>query len=57
MFRYNIFYVTNFEHNNGGMFYLTTLNQLFTGVYIIKLYVTGLFFLIRNNYNKVTCIN
>ena len=56
MFRYNILYVTDSEHDSGGMLYPTALNQLFTGVYVMELCVTGLFFLVRDDQNRATCI-
>jgi len=56
VFRYNILYVTDSEHNSGGVLYSTALTQLFTGVYIIKLCVTGLFFLVRDDHNRATYI-
>jgi len=56
VFRYNILYVTDFGHDSGGIFYPTALNQLFTGVYVMELCVTGLFFLVRDDHNRATCI-
>ncbi|KAL9121806.1 MAG: hypothetical protein Q9187_001630, partial [Circinaria calcarea] len=56
VFRYNILYVTDSGHDSGGMLYPTALNQLFTGVYVMELCVTGLFFLVRDDHNRATCI-
>lgn len=56
MFRYNILYVTDSGHDSGGVFYPTALTQLFTGVYVMELRVTGLFFLVRDDHNRATCI-
>ena len=39
------------------MLYSTALNQLFTGVYVIKLCVISLFFLVCDDYNRATCIS
>ena len=56
VFRYNLLYVTDSGHNSGGVLYPTALNQLFTGIYIMELCVIGLFFLVRDDHNRATCI-
>ena len=56
VFRYNILYVTDSAHDSGGMLYPTALNQLFTGVYVMELCVTGLFFLVRDDHNRAACV-
>jgi len=56
VFRYNLLYITVSRLNTRGLLYLTALNQLLTGVYVIELYIIGLFFLVRNNYNRATCV-
>ena len=57
MFRYNLLYVTVFRPNTRGLLYSTALNQLFTNVYVMKLCMIGLFFLVRDNHNRATCVD
>ena len=46
VFRYNILYVMLLENDTGGLLYPTALNQLFTSIYILEIYLIGLFLLI-----------
>ncbi len=57
MFRYNLLYVTVFRSNTRNLLYSTTLNQLFTSVYVLKLCMIDLFFLVRDNHNKAICVD
>ncbi len=57
MFRYNLLYVTVFRSNTRGLLYSTILNQLFTSVYVLKLCMIGLFFLVRDNHNRAICVD
>jgi len=57
VFRYNLLYVTVSRPNTRGLLYPTALNQLFTGVYVMELCVIGLFFLVRDEHNRATCIS
>ncbi len=57
MFRYNLLYVTVFRSNTRDLFYSTTLNQLFTSVYVLKLCMIDLFFLVRDNHNRAICVD
>lgn len=56
VFRYNLLYVTVSRPNTRGLLYLTALNQLFTGVYVMELCMIGLFFLVRDDYNRATYV-
>ena len=56
VFRYNILYVTGSRHDSGGTLYPTALKQLFASVYIMESCVIGLFFLVRDDHNRATCI-
>ncbi len=56
VFRYNLLYVTVSRPNTRGLLYPTALNQLFTGVYVLELCMIGLFFLVRDNHNRATCV-
>ncbi|KAL9127040.1 MAG: hypothetical protein Q9217_004004 [Psora testacea] len=56
VFRYNLLYVTVSRPNTRGLLYPTALNQLFTGVYVMELCMIGLFFLVRNDHNRATCV-
>ncbi len=57
MFHYNLLYVTVFRPNTRDLLYSTTLNQLFTNVYILKLCMIDLFFLVRDNHNRAICVD
>ncbi len=57
MFRYNLLYVTVSRPNTRGLLYSTILNQLFTSVYILKLCMIDLFFLVRDNHNRAICVD
>ncbi|KAI9767469.1 MAG: hypothetical protein M1840_005698 [Geoglossum simile] len=55
VYRYNTLYVTKFRFDTGGLLYPKALNQLFTGLYVMELCLIGLFFLVRDENNKVVC--
>ena len=57
MFRYNLLYVTVSQSNTRDLLYSTTLNQLFMNVYVMKLCMMNLFFLMRNNHNRAVCVD
>ena len=54
--RYNIFNVLKNNFDIDNLIYLKTLNQLFTKIYIIKIYLIEFFCLIRNAQNRFVCI-
>ncbi|PVH75949.1 DUF221-domain-containing protein [Cadophora sp. DSE1049] len=39
-----------------GLFYPTAIRQLFTGIYVMELCLSGLFFLVRDAEDRATCI-
>jgi hypothetical protein len=47
--------LTELDLNTSGLFYPTTIRQLFTGIYFMELYLAGLFFLVRDADNRATC--
>ena len=49
VFRYNLLYVSAFPHDTRGQLYPTALKQLFVGVYMLELCLTGLFLSIRDD--------
>ncbi len=57
MFCYNLLYVTVSRSNTRDLLYSTTLNQLFTNVYVLKLCMIDLFFLVRDNHNRAICVD
>ena len=54
-YRYQTLYVTTFKFDTGGLLFPNAVNQLFTGIYVMELALTGLFFLVRDAQNKVSC--
>ncbi|KAH0564904.1 hypothetical protein GP486_001703 [Trichoglossum hirsutum] len=56
VYRYNTLYVTKFRFDTGGLLYPKALNQLFTGLYVMELCLIGLFFLVRDEKDKVVCL-
>ncbi|MCJ1278138.1 hypothetical protein MMC21_005953 [Puttea exsequens] len=56
VFRYNLLYVTVSRPNTRGLLYPTALNQLFTGVYVMDFCMIGLFFLVRDDHSRATCV-
>lgn len=56
VYRYNLLYVTISRPNARGLLYPIALNQLFTGVYVMELCMIGLFFLVRDDHNRATCV-
>lgn len=47
-YSYNIFFVSNFPNDTGGLSFSKAIYQSFTGVYLMELMLTGLFFLVQN---------
>ena len=44
------------ENDTGGLLYPTALNQLFTGIYVLEIYLIGLFLLVRDENQAWCCI-
>ena len=57
MFHYNLLYITVFRSNTRDLLYSMILNQLFTSVYILKLCMIDLFFLVRDNHNRAIYVD
>ncbi|TGZ78669.1 DUF221-domain-containing protein [Ascodesmis nigricans] len=55
VYRYNLLFVVNFKVDTGGLLFPRALNQLFTGIYVMEVCLIGLFFLVRDESNTVTC--
>ncbi|KAL7915998.1 hypothetical protein GGI35DRAFT_473313 [Trichoderma velutinum] len=53
--RYSMLYVTRFEVDTGGVLYPRALNQTFTGIYVMELCLTGLFFIVVDDSGTHTC--
>lgn len=53
--RYNILRVSETDLDTAGLIYPETLNQLFTKLYVMEIYLIGLFALVRDDKNRVTC--
>lgn len=53
--RYNMLYVTRFEHDTGGVLYPRAINQTFTGVYFMEACVAGLFFIVEDEDKNNVC--
>ena len=52
---HNITYVFRIGTDTGGQIYYKAINHLFIGLYVMEVYLTGLFLLVRNERNKVAC--
>ena len=57
IFRYNLLYVLTFSYNIENQFYSTALKQLFTDVYMMKLYLINCFLFIRDDQNVFIDLN
>ena len=55
VYRYNTLYVTKFSRDTGGLLYPNAINATFTGVYVMELALACMFFLIRDENQKVAC--
>ncbi|KAH6973343.1 hypothetical protein EDB80DRAFT_595877 [Ilyonectria destructans] len=53
--RYAMLYVTRFEYDTGGVLYPRAINQTFTGIYVMELCISGLFFIVEDNHGTKTC--
>ena len=53
--QYNIVHANRTNTDTGGLLYRKAISQLFVGVYVMELYLALLFFLVRDNENRVAC--
>ncbi|RYP61215.1 hypothetical protein DL769_007809 [Monosporascus sp. CRB-8-3] len=51
--RYSMIYVNRLTIDTGGVLYPRALNQTFTGLYFMEVLLIGLFFLVRDDQDKV----
>jgi hypothetical protein len=56
VYRYRFFYLSEGAIGTGGMTYPQSLLQLFTGLYVLELCLTGLLFLERNPSQGFACL-
>ncbi|KAI4220131.1 MAG: hypothetical protein L6R40_008693 [Gallowayella cf. fulva] len=54
--RYNVLHVATFNTDTGGLAYVRALFHLFVGLYFMEVYLIGLFFLVRDDKDRVACI-
>ena len=57
VFCYNLLYVTVSWSDTRDFLYSTALNQLFTSIYVMKLCMIDLFFLVRDDHNRAVCVD
>ncbi len=55
VYRYNTLYVTKFEFDTHGLLFPRAINQLFVGLYVMMLCLIGLFFLVRDENDDLSC--
>lgn len=48
--------MSRFDTDTGGLIYPKAIKQLFTGLYVMEIYLIGLFFLLRDKQSKPPCI-
>lgn len=56
VYRYQTLYVNRYRIDTGGLLFPKAINQLFTGLYVMELCLTGLFFLNEDAQQKQTTI-
>ncbi|KAL8765909.1 MAG: hypothetical protein Q9209_007152 [Squamulea sp. 1 TL-2023] len=56
VFRYSILFVIASYSETNGRLYLVALQQLFVGIYVMELYLVGLFALIRDSMDHFVCL-
>jgi calcium permeable stress-gated cation channel len=55
-YRYQMIYVSLPTAETNGLIFPKAINQLFTGLYFMELCLIGLFFLVRDEHNKIATI-
>ncbi|KAH8205522.1 hypothetical protein TruAng_000228 [Truncatella angustata] len=53
--RYTMLYVNRLSIDTGGVLYPRAINQTFAGLYIMEICLIGLFFIVRDDANNLTC--
>jgi hypothetical protein len=51
--RYNSLYITKFRYDTGGLQFPTAIDQLFTGLHSLEVYLAGQFFLVRDESEQI----
>lgn len=54
-YRHNYYYVQRNKVDTHGLLFNNAISQLFAGIYVMEIALIGLFFLVRDNKNKVAC--
>ncbi|KAI7722918.1 DUF221-domain-containing protein [Hortaea werneckii] len=54
--RYNVLYVYQYESDSGGRFFVAAINQLFAGLYVMEVCLTGIFVLATRPDGNSSCI-
>jgi hypothetical protein len=54
-YRYNVLYVYQYESSAGGRFFVTALNHLFAGLYVMEICMIGIFFSAKGPDGQPTC--
>lgn len=55
-YAYQIFYVSNFPDDTGGLLFPRAIYQSFTGLYLMEIMLAGLFFLAQDQHGSQTAI-
>ncbi|KAK0312910.1 hypothetical protein LTR01_002573 [Friedmanniomyces endolithicus] len=56
VYRYNVLYVYQFRNDTGGLLFPTAVNQLFVGIYVMEICLSGYFFIARSPAGTANCI-
>ena len=54
--RYHLLNFSSFLFDTGGLVYPKAINQLFLGLYVMEIYLVGLFLLVRDEQGRVACV-
>ena len=56
VYRYQTLYVNAYKFDTGGLLFPRAVGQLFTGIYVMELALIGLFLLVRDAQNRLSCL-
>jgi hypothetical protein len=56
VYRYQTLYVTKFSRDTGGLLYPNAINCTFTGLYVMEVCLSAMFFLVRDDQGRVACL-
>ena len=54
-YRHNYYYVQRNKVDTHGLLFNNAISQLFAGIYVMEVALIGLFFLVRDNDDRVAC--